>query len=101
VTDSTGIASRVEYVRSDNNYSQSLGNDPSETGEVVSGTVTGDHTLAEGLVFRLEGRVDTNMSNSLYFANGSNGGDGALPNNGGLSTRTHQFVGLAELFYEF
>jgi hypothetical protein len=97
VTDSTGIATRVEYVRSDNNFNRSLGNDP-DTGEVVSVTVTGDHTLAEGLVFRLEGRVDTNMSNGLYFANGSNGGGGG---NGGLSSRTHQLVGLAELFYEF
>jgi hypothetical protein len=97
VTDSTGIATRVEYVRSDNNFNRSLGNDP-DTGEVVSVTVTGDHTLAEGLVFRLEGRVDTNMSNGLYFANGSNGGGGG---NGGLSGRTHQLVGLAELFYEF
>jgi hypothetical protein len=93
VTDSTGIATRVEYVRSDNNFNRSLGNDP-DTGEVVSVTVTGDHTLAEGLVFRLEGRVDTNMSNSAYFANGGSG-------TGNLSTRTHQLVGLAELFYEF
>jgi len=94
LTDDTGLASRVEYVRADRSYiAGRAGQAGAGTVDIVSLTTTVDHTLAEGLVVRGELRWDRNESNSALFANGSR------PDV--TSTRDDQLVGLAEIYYEF
>jgi hypothetical protein len=97
VTEKTGISSRIEYVLTDQGFNKSFEGGSGEIIDIVSATLTGDHALTDCLTFRLEGRIDTNLSNSQYFANGSSNGT-ATDN---TSSREHQFVGLAELYYEF
>jgi hypothetical protein len=87
VTDKTGIASRVEYLR----FDQSVNG--GSIGEVLTLTGTVDHELVEGLKVRGELRWDRNLTNSPLFANGSKQDT--------LSSRSDQLVGLAEIFYEF
>lgn len=94
ITEDTGIATRIEYVRSDHSYNNVRGSDGG-TGQVMSYTLTGDHALTDSLTFRLEGRLDQNLANNPYFAIGSNNDTDTI------GTRDFQFVGLAELFYEF
>ncbi len=110
LTEDTGVATRVEYVRADQTFvrSHSLGtmapvgpfgavNSPGGgggTSQIVSWTTTLDHRLAEGLKLRGEVRWDRNLSdNSILFASG--GGSTQF------SDRTDQVTGLAEIFYEF
>ncbi|HEB90671.1 MAG TPA: carbohydrate porin [Deltaproteobacteria bacterium] len=98
ITDSTGIAGRVEYVRTDNNFMRALG-ESANTGEVMSYTVTADHALTDSMKVRLEARYDRNFSNGALFAIGSNN-DGASSNST-TGKRNDQLVGLAEIYYEF
>ena len=94
ITDDTGFATRVEYIRRD------PGINGGSLGEIVSLTGTIDHALTDDLKLRLEARWDTVLDNaSAPFANGQNG-----PSNGGAFTssgRDDQVVGLAEIYYEF
>jgi hypothetical protein len=87
LTDTMGLSSRVEYVRSENTLSAN-----GQTGELVTLTGTLDKTLAEGLVTRLEVRWDTTLNN----------GGGFTPRvNGGAATNNDQVVALWQMYYEF
>ncbi len=92
ITDATGVATRVEYVRTDQNFSRASGSN-ANTGEIVSVTLTGDHALTDCMKLRIEGRYDINLSNAAVFANGSATGQ--------TTRRMGQLVGLAEIYYEF
>jgi hypothetical protein len=101
ITDSTGFATRVEYVRGENSFNRTaaaFGN----ISEVVTLTGTIDHALTDDVKLRLEARWDTSLDNTDgVFVNSQNG-----PTNGGVNgpfspNRDDQVVGLAELYYEF
>jgi len=110
VTEDTGVATRVEYVRADRTFvrAHSIGttmpvgpfgavSSPGGTtgsSQIVSWTTTVDHRLAEGLKLRGEVRWDRNLSDdSTIFASGGGANQ--------FSDRTDQVTGLAEIFYEF
>jgi Putative beta-barrel porin-2, OmpL-like. bbp2 len=93
ITDKTGFASRVEYVRATQSYTGG------SLSKIMSLTGTVDHALTDDLKVRFEARWDHILDNeTIAFANGENG-----PSNGGspLSSRDSQVVGLAEIYYEF
>jgi hypothetical protein len=105
ITEDTGFATRVEYVRTTPSFNTvgPLAGAPSigQLGEVLSLTGTVDHSLTDDLKLRLEARWDRNLANgdSGSFVNGQNG----VFNPGGATngSRDDQVVGLAELYYEF
>ena len=95
LTDSTGVATRVEYIRGENSFNGGF------LSELVTLTGTLDHALTDDVKLRLEARWDTRIDNSDgVFANANNG-----PANAGQAVvspnRDNQLVGLAELYYEF
>ena len=93
LSDDCGVAARVEYLHMED----TLTTDPDDgNGELLTATLTGDKTLAEGLVSRVELRYDTylNGNNGMGFAQrGANGS--------GPGTRDDALVALWQMFYEF
>ena len=83
ITDTMGVATRVEYVHTEDSL-----NGTQRDGELVTVTGTIDKTLAEGLVARLELRWDTRLDDN------NNNADFAFGNN-------DQLVALAQMYYEF
>ncbi|MCP4904088.1 MAG: carbohydrate porin [bacterium] len=87
LTDTMGVATRVEYVTIDGGL-----NGTTRDSETFSLTGTVDKTLAEGLVGKLELRWDTQLDdndNADVFATSDNG------------FRNDQLVALAQMYYEF
>lgn len=82
ITDTMGVATRVEYIRTEDSL-----NGTTSDGELLTVTGTVDKTLAEGLVARVELRWDTNLSDNI-------GNDFNFGNN-------DQLVALAQMYYEF
>ena len=99
LNDTTGIATRVEYIRGENSFNRTAGAF-GFLSELVTLTGTLDHALTDDVKLRLEARWDTRIDNTDgVFANANNG-----PGNTGGATspnRDDQLVGLAELYYEF
>ena len=83
ITDTMGVATRVEYVHTEDSL-----NGTQRDGELVTLTGTIDKTLAEGLVARLELRWDTVLDDN------NNATDFNFGNN-------DQLVALAQMYYEF
>jgi hypothetical protein len=110
ITDETGFATRVEYVRTTSSFNSGFTgipggpgvSIPGQLGEVLSLTGTIDHSLTDDLKLRLEARWDRRLdsgADSGSFVNGQNGtfNPGVTAN----GSRDDQVVGLAELYYEF
>jgi hypothetical protein len=87
ITETMGVASRLEYVQTEDSL-----NGTQRNNELVTLTGTLDKTLAEGLVTRVELRWDT-------VRDDNNNGAGFQASNGGLND--DQLVGLWQLYYEF
>ncbi len=92
MTEDTSFATRVEYLRAENNFNiaQNVNDGYSE---VVTATFTGAHALTDALMLRAELRFDENLTHNV--------GPFAIDNNDGSGTRNHQLLGIAELYYEF
>ncbi len=100
LTDRTGVATRVEFVRIDEDMA-GTGDDI----EVVSLTGTIDHSLTDNLVVRGEVRWDHSLDDSLGFAPGvpppgaPAGSPPVKPRPSG--TDNDQVVVMAEIYYAF
>jgi hypothetical protein len=112
ITEDTGFATRVEYVRTTASFNSGNtgppgigGGDsiPGSIGEVLSLTGTIDHALTDDLKLRLEARWDRQLDdNGGSFVNGNNGlANGSPPISTVNPNRDDQVVGLAEIYYEF
>ena len=91
LTDTCGIASRIEYVHTEKSlFRESFGgNDPDQDGDLLTLTVTGDKQLTPNVMARVEGRWDRSFSaNTISFA-------------GGDPVKNDQVVGVAELILTF
>jgi hypothetical protein len=91
ITDTLGLATRLEYV----NLSNQLGGPVtpnSKNTELFTVTGTLDKTLAEGLVTRLELRYDTYLDDN---------GSGFTLNGNASGTNDDQLVALWQMSYEF
>jgi len=95
VTEDTSFATRLEYVRTENNFNIAQGAGLADGyGEVVTATFTGAQALTDDLTLRAELRYDRNLTHNVGpYAQDND------PNNPG--TRNDQLVGIAELYYEF
>ncbi len=96
VTEDTSFATRVEYLRAENNYNIAQGGGIGDGySELVTATVTGAHALTDALMLRAELRYDQNLTQNV--------GPFAIDNSGtgDSGTRNHQLLGIAELYYEF
>ena len=111
LTDNTGFATRIEYVRATSSFNTvstgaAAGRGIGALGEVLSLTGTIDHDLTDDLKLRLEARWDRILDNSTTaFVNGENGPANGFGTTFGAVTstspRNDQVVALAELYYEF
>ena len=87
ITDTMGIATRVEYIHTSNQLT-GLADDS----ELLTVTGTLDKTLADGLVTRLELRYDTFLDDN---------GAGFSLNGNGVGTNDDQLVALWQMYYAF
>ncbi len=105
ITEDTGVATRVEYIYADNTFTN-VGGGGDGAGELWTLTTTVDHALTDDVKIRIEGRWD-HLPDRISpfgsaFANAENGpANGLGAGVGATSSRKNQFVGLAELYYEF
>lgn len=105
ITDRTGIATRVEYVRAESSFNSGPADTPGDTGsltEILSLTGTIDHALTDSLKVRAEARWDRKLddgSGGIFF-NGQNGAGNTFAS--ALSNdREDQLVLLGEMYFEF
>jgi len=89
ISDDMGVASRVEYV-----HTEDALNGTQRDGELLTLTGTFDKTLAEGLVTRVELRWDT-------FLDDNDNGAGFQARTDGGRTNNDQLVALWQMYYEF
>ena len=89
ITDSTGIAGRVEFVAAAIDGDSATGKDTDEHMGSLTGTV--DHALTEDLTLRGEARWDHVFKGGDLLPQGSGGGSG----------QEDQLVGIVELLYSF
>ena len=87
ITDTMGIASRIEYINTSSNLT-GLADDS----ELFTVTGTLDKTLTDGLVTRLELRYDTFLDDN---------GTGFTLNGDAAGTNDDQLVALWQMYYEF
>lgn len=88
ITDTFGIASRVEYIWTEDTLTGSA-----DDGELLTVTGTLDKTLVEGLVGRLEFRWDKLLT--------SNGGGFSPKGDLGTNLEKDSLVVLAQMYYQF
>ena len=87
ITDTMGIASRIEYINTSSNLTGFA-----DDSELLTVTGTLDKTLAEGLVTRVELRYDTFLDDN---------GTGFTLNGDAAGTNDDQLVALWQMYYEF
>jgi hypothetical protein len=93
VTEDTSFATRLEYLRADQNFNIAQGADTEESSELLTLTFTGAQALTDALTLRGELRWDRNLTqNDTPFAQDNTSFSG---------TRNDQLLGIAELYYEF
>ncbi|MFK7897896.1 MAG: outer membrane beta-barrel protein [Myxococcota bacterium] len=85
VTDSMGVATRVEYVNQEDSLTAT--GDPDGDSELVTFTLTADKRLTDNLVTRIEGRWDRSLDEDLLSFTGGDDQD--------------LLVAFWELYYEF
>ena len=87
ITDTMGVASRIEYINTSSNLTGFA-----DDSELFTLTGTLDKTLAEGLVTRVELRYDTFLDDN---------GQGFTLNGDAAGTNDDQLVALWQMYYEF
>ena len=87
ITDTMGVASRIEYINTSSNLTGFA-----DDSELFTVTGTLDKTLADGLVTRLELRYDTVLDDN---------GQGFALNGDAAGTNDDQLVALWQMYYEF